>query len=621
MATIDNAPRISLTGGGVGRVSGNVGGGLVGGAMQRLGASGLRAAELAGDISLDYQRRQNIREVNRVKLEYEAYKSNLLYGEGGLAHRNGNDAAGMTEQAARDLSEFLAKQTKIAPNNVVRDVLQSDLGKDIYSTTDLISRYEANKLENARQSDAVALMGEKRKNTIRFERDKLTDPARLEDTLADLEELIHTANPELGDEAVRLAALDTVREDAYDAVFAAMESGPAGIREALGIIEQYGDTWDPKEKQAAELRVTDEHAFVLTDQSVAAAGSMLGPDASEKELREQTVEQFSRAYERQFGVPPRQALIVQAENRASGFHRLNNQEIEAQREDKRARNLTSALVVLERGNPVEIDAAINLGVRQAIAASDFETVDTLQKMRANFEAGGSVHPKFMTAEGNALLFEAPRTKAEALAAAPLMKGDVWRRWAASLIEDPNKPSKYTSLSEITSQLNQVMVSEGLWAKGKAKTDPDFLRAFGAVLQLDARFVEEKKRRPDRDELIEMIQATSLSLDDPGRFDTDGQGGTLGDFLVQPGPLDLSQKRDKMVVDTALGVALQDPALLSIAAHRIGSTNSAAARLTGDTLAKDPQLVAELIRYALTTDRRLLFVGGDSSPLLRSLNAE
>lgn len=563
---------------------------------------------LGNALALNMMEKSNEAAVHEAELQYRNYKTEILYGEKGIAHRRGRDALGMTEEAAKQLHTYLQDVEKEFPNHVVRTAVRRRVEKDIAETNSLLSKHEYARTEEHRISLAAGVEATLRQEAVQQHTDRLYAPGLVEDEVEERTRLVMAQNPGMSALEAKTRVDLSMADDAALAVMRLMDDGPQNLAEAQHLISFYSDTWDPRQRTAAIARVENEVSFGMMQGVVRQAAVDLPAGFTRKELVEAAEDQFRSAYLSQFGREPSDKLLAEVGREAAAWDALVDDDLAQREEEMRAGHLTNVMALGREGDLLGMENAYQAAVKEAIGADDFKLLEDLDALKANFDGTGSFFADSMTPTGAELWLipeDQKLSQAQLLAGAAHMTDSEWRTWVGKHQAD-SREEALTGVGKLVSPqprlrdaINRYRTLQG--ENPFKNSDQELGRRLAHLTLLDEQFVKQNNRRAIPSELDEMVRATEYDLDDYGRdraVNTLGESvqsstGSVGDFLTAPTPLDINSTQDKRLLDATLYLLESNSALASEVTQYLGGDLS--------KLPTDGELIAEILRYGLVTD--------------------
>jgi len=297
-----------------------------GGALaQSLQQFGTAAADVSGVLRIA-EREQQIRENERVegaaRLSFNRAAADYLGGTSdtpGALSKKGGATKGMTEGVVNKFSE-LADIYSEGMNPYVREKFMQWAGQRGVDAGKNASRLERAGLELERTSNAAAQLDTLSQDWSVLDNEALLDEDRTENSVHDpdtgklvrkslreqVEDLILTHNPTLGDEAVQQQAEVFLAQTARTAVHGMLEqSGVQSVAAARELVRIWSDSWSPAELEATNEKIDFEFGTghmerILADTMEAPGGAGL----SAFDLSNESVKHFKQFYKDANGQAP-----------------------------------------------------------------------------------------------------------------------------------------------------------------------------------------------------------------------------------------------------------------------------------------------------------------------------
>lgn len=396
-----------------------LGGGALAQGVSDVGAVALQGVQQLATVIQDQQVRRNERKVQDAMLGLGEARSRLLRGDGspdsGFLNRLGSAADGVSQEAGTALMEHVRELELGLENDLQKQVFLRKARGVALETADLMSRHEASQLEKARQSNALALRTNLRRELATLDRYALLDAVRVEGgvdrygqrvdgLIQEFEDSISAQMPELGDEAVASLARSELSQTALEATMGMLEDeGVSGIGGARRMLDTWGDQWDATERGGVRTRIEKEVGLAVMDDVVTGVWRAAGEEASPLRVSEAAGVAFQKRFRRETGSDAPDSLVQEAKRRAVTMVSLVDDELRrrADRDDTRLLGEVYAVFGDPSSTPQQREDALRLAHSKA---SDERPIvnRTLLQLQSNFEKTGGPFAPVMTREGFAI---------------------------------------------------------------------------------------------------------------------------------------------------------------------------------------------------------------------------
>lgn len=570
-------------------------------------------ANVTRRLAFGEMKRANDRETNTAENAYRDFKTDLLYGDEGLTKRQGAAAEGMTEDAATRLNEYLQDITPGLGNSVVRENIRTKVERDIAQTNDFMARHEQARLAEHAVSQAGSLYSRRQDESIQNEPERLVPGSKLFDEEVDERRSLYAQmNPAMSEGEVDDHVRAQLADDSVNAIFVMMDRSPENAPAAMQLLEHYADELDPQQRHAAKSKITDEIGFGLMQSSVADTSTAMNSNHSAKDLSEGAVKLFESRYRAMVGSAPPAEMLGEMQRQALAYDRLVQDKIKDDRDKFRADQLIQFIDTTRKGQAADVEAVYSGVMKRAIVAKDADLISDLGVLMSNYGKTQTPFADRLTTKGAELHMIPDGTvlsQDQLITAMGTMTDAEWRGWMPKHTQAyRDKMLTEDGALKVTSRTNQIAaINRYRGTRGDAALkngDAALGGLLAAITPLDEQFVKTNGRKPNPTELDEMVAAAQVSFDDTG-WD-DGFTGTIGQFIANPigQKLDLTDKRDKSIIDSALHIAKADPAVATAVNEALNGVGIDWREATAADLVDSPAIVAELLRHGLVSNRRI-----------------